>query len=289
MMLRSMTAFSDCETALSGWIFSWEVRSVNHRYLDIALRLPETFHYLEPHVRATLADYLKRGKVDCSLLCKKTAAAATRLQIDRGLIRELLTASQEIEALMVKSAPLSALELIRWPGVLSERAVDRESLERPLLDLLQQALKKLTQARELEGKHIALVIEERCVQMHEQIARMHQLLPDSLKGIRQKIIARMTEISARPDENRLEQELVYLTQKLDISEEIDRLDAHIMEVKRLLNVPEPVGRRLDFLMQEMNREANTLASKAADLALTRAAVEIKVLIEQMREQIQNVE
>jgi uncharacterized protein (TIGR00255 family) len=287
-MLRSMTAFSNSEIDTQGWFVSWEVRSVNHRYLDVSVRLPERFRCLDGDVRSRVASALRRGKVDCILICNRKTQAR-RLQINHDLLQELLATSREIERSLAKPSQLNVLELIRWPGVLAEEPAEKDDLPPQVLLLLNDALEKLIAARELEGRHIAGLLEERCRRMHEQLVQVRRLLPEVLQAIRQKIVARIAEVSALPDHDRLEQELVYLTQRLDISEEVERLEAHVAEVQRLLTVAEPVGRRLDFLMQEMNREATTIGSKAADIELTRASVEMKVLIEQMREQIQNVE
>ncbi|MCX7112522.1 MAG: YicC family protein [Proteobacteria bacterium] len=285
-----MTAFAGAEREIEIWAFSWEVRSVNHRYLDIALRLPDSFRFLEGEVRNRIGQSVKRGRLDVTLNQKKAKATETGLQLDAELLRTLLATTAEIEA--SAGRPLgnfTALELLRWPGVLRESDTDREQLAPMLLELLGAAMDKIVEVRANEGAQLAELVETRCLKMREHIADVRKRMPEVLASLRQKILAKLAEITARPDPDRLEQELVYLAQKLDVAEELDRLDAHLAETLKTLRQKEPSGRRLDFLLQEMNREANTLGSKSADFETTRASVELKVLIEQMREQIQNIE
>ncbi len=285
-----MTAFAGAESEIEGWSFGWEVRSVNHRYLDIALRLPDSFRFLEAEVRSRIGQGVKRGRLDVCLSQKKTHAAEAGLQLDQQLVRSLLAAAGEIEALSGKPmGGFSALDVLRWPGILCEAELDRERAGQQLLDLLGEALNKLIAERSREGLLLAEMIESRCLKMREHIEAVRQRMPEVLAALRQKILVRLADVTARPDPDRLEQELVYLAQKLDVAEELDRLEAHIGETLKTLRQREPAGRRLDFLLQEMNREANTLGSKSADADTTRASVELKVLIEQMREQIQNIE
>jgi uncharacterized protein (TIGR00255 family) len=290
MWIKSMTAFSGAERDINGWAFVFEIRSVNHRYLDLALRLPESFRFLEGEVRNRVGQSVKRGRLDITLAQKKSLAGEGGLQLDNELLSKLLAAAGEIENLSPN--PLghyTALDLLRWPGVLREADTDREQLAPILLDLLGEALDKLVSVREREGTQLAELIETRCLKMREHIAAVRLRMPEVLAALRSKITARINEVSAQPDQNRLEQELVYLAQKLDVAEELDRLEAHIGETLKTLKGKEPAGRRLDFLSQEMNREANTLGSKSADAETTKASVELKVLIEQIREQIQNIE
>ncbi len=285
-----MTAFAGAEREIENWAFSWEVRSVNHRYLDIALRLPDSFRFLEGEVRNRIGQSVKRGRLDVTLNQKKAKTTETGLQLDAELLHALLATTAEIEA--SAGRPLgnfTALELLRWPGVLRESDTDREQLAPILLELLGAAMDKIVEVRANEGAQLAELIETRCTKMREHIADVRKRMPEVLAALRLKILAKLAEITARPDPDRLEQELVYLAQKLDVAEELDRLDAHLAETLKTLRQKEPSGRRLDFLLQEMNREANTLGSKSADSETTRASVELKVLIEQMREQIQNIE
>ncbi len=285
-----MTAFAGAEREIENWAFSWEVRSVNHRYLDIALRLPDSFRFLEGEVRNRIGQSVKRGRLDVTLNQKKAKTTETGLQLDAELLHALLATTAEIEA--SAGRPLgnfTALELLRWPGVLRESDTDREQLAPMLLELLGAAMDKIVEVRANEGAQLAELIETRCTKMREHIADVRKRMPEVLAALRLKILAKLAEVTARPDPDRLEQELVYLAQKLDVAEELDRLDAHLAETLKTLRQKEPSGRRLDFLLQEMNREANTLGSKSADSETTRASVELKVLIEQMREQIQNIE
>jgi uncharacterized protein (TIGR00255 family) len=289
-MIRSMTAFASAELTLDGWLFSWEIRSVNHRYLDVAIRLPDAFRFLESETRTRIGTYLRRGRVECSLTWKKSEQDENRLLVHQNYVKQLLKAAREIETLSGNSlAPFTALEILKWPGALHEPETDRERWVPQILDLLITSLEQTIRVRETEGRQLASLIEERCRRIKEQIAVTRLRIPEVLRCIRQKIQQRLVELSANPDHERLEQEMVYLTQKLDVTEELDRLDTHIDEILRMMQQSEPVGRRLDFLVQELNREANTLGSKSADTETTRAAVEIKVFIEQIREQTQNLE
>ncbi|MDD5037604.1 MAG: YicC family protein [Methylococcaceae bacterium] len=285
-----MTAFAGTEGEIEGWSFGWEVRSVNHRYLDIALKLPESFRFLEAEARSRIGQSVKRGRLDVCLVQKKATSVEPGLQLDLELLSRLLAAAGEVEARVGKPmGGYSALDLIRWPGVLREAEVDRERIAPHLLGLLDEGMGRIVAVRAMEGAQLAELVETRCLRMREHIAAVQQRMPEVLGALRQKILARLAEVTARPDPDRLEQELVYLAQKLDVTEELDRLEAHIGETLRTLRQNEPSGRRLDFLLQEMNREANTLGSKSADAETTRSSVELKVLIEQMREQIQNIE
>lgn len=288
-MSRSMTAFALKTSEADGHAFSWELRSVNHRYLDVSLRLPEALRFLESDLRNRVAGSLKRGKVDCTLQCRRLTAGIGSIKIDQDLARQLIQATASIEGLMATPAPYSALEILRWPGVLGESDNAPESLRRPVESLLDAALLELVAVREREGRQLAAQIQSRCAGMRQQADIARTRLPHVLQGLRERLVARLAELSVNADPGRLEQELVYLAQKLDVAEELDRLAEHLDEVERVLRGNEPVGRRLDFLMQELNREANTLGSKSADAETTRASVEMKVLIEQMREQIQNLE
>lgn len=289
-MIRSMTAFASGERESEGWVFAWEIRTVNHRFLDVSLRLPEVFRFLESDTRACVGQFLKRGRVDCTLSWKKAEQDKADIQLNIPLVENLLTAAREVEQLGAgQLAPFDAIQILQWPGALHQPETDREALANHALSCLSETLEKLVTSRETEGGQLALLIEERCQGIQMQVSKVRQRLPEVLQAIRAKITTRLGELSANFDQDRLEQEMVYLAQKLDVSEELDRLETHLAEVARSLRQREPVGRRLDFLLQELNREANTLGSKSADAETTRASVEIKVLIEQMREQVQNVE
>ena len=289
-MMRSMTAFAAAEQSLGNWLAAWEFRSVNHRYLDLSLRLPEAFRFLEPEIRARVAETFKRGRVDLTLTLKQTGQGEAVLRLNRNLVARLLETAAEVETLSPRPlAGFSALEVMEWPGVLQEPDSDREAIAVLVLDVLKQTLSHAVATRENEGAQLAVLIGERCRKLKEGAATARARIPEVLAGLRQKLQARIAEVSAQPDHDRLEQELVYLVQKLDVAEELDRLDTHVDEVLRILLQREPAGRRLDFLLQELNREANTLGSKSGDAETTRISVEMKVLIEQIREQVQNIE
>ncbi|MBS1211710.1 MAG: hypothetical protein H6R26_326 [Proteobacteria bacterium] len=285
-----MTAFASTERQAGDWLLSWEIRSVNHRYLDIALRLPELFRFLESEARGRISAFLKRGRLDVSLTVKRVGQQAYGIPVDLDLVHALLAAATRVESISERElAPFSALDVLRWPGVLNETELDRDSLGPGALSLLDETLTQVVEAREVEGRQLVGFIGTRCQQMREHVLNVRQRMPEVLAAMRQKILSRLAELAAKPDVERIEQEMVYLAQKWDVEEELDRLDSHLRELERALEQTEPAGRRLDFLLQEMNREANTLGSKSVDAETTRASVALKVLIEQIREQVQNVE
>ncbi|NNG11906.1 MAG: YicC family protein [Halobacteria archaeon] len=288
-MIRSMTAFARQEIDTDQGTLSWEIRSVNHRYLDIGLRLPEELRAVESALRERVNARLGRGKVDCACRYRPVAAGAAPVVLNEDNLTRLLDACQAVNARLPEFAALNALELLRWPGVVLEQEVDTGPLQKSALALLDQALDELVASREREGEQIRGLLTRRCDSMSELVVRARQLLPEIRTAMREKLLARLAELDTPADSGRLEQELVFLLQKIDVDEELDRLGGHLEEVRRVLERREPVGRRLDFLMQELNREANTLGSKSAAAETTRISVELKVLIEQMREQVQNVE
>jgi uncharacterized protein (TIGR00255 family) len=289
-MIRSMTAFAGADQETEGWLLAWEIRTVNHRFLDIALRLPDAFRFLESEIRARIGQDIKRGRVECTLSWKKTEQGEAAIQINPALVKQLLLAAREVE--LIHGSPMasvSAFDVLQWPGVLHQPEVDRDRLGQEALGLLDQTLGRLLESRETEGRQLAALVEQRCLGIRELVVAARARLPAVQHALRGRLQAKLAEISVTPDHDRLEQELVYMAQKLDVAEELDRLDTHIGEALRILKQKEPVGRRLDFLLQEFNREANTLGAKSADAETTRISVEMKVLIEQVREQIQNLE
>jgi uncharacterized protein (TIGR00255 family) len=288
-MIKSMTAFSSGEAELGDLMVNCELRTVNHRYCDITLKIPERLRFIESDARNMISAKLSRGKIECGLSYKKQLKDGQGSVINMDAVETLLKNVRQIEALMPNPAPFSALDILGFPAVQHEAGVDRQILQEGLLQLVQKTLTQLIETREREGKQLGILIEERCNKMQQFVTQAAQRTPEVLKNIRLKLQERVNELVSNPDVDRLEQELVHLTQKLDIAEELDRLSTHIHEVLRIIKQNEPVGRRLDFLMQEMNREANTLGAKAADIEMTQIAIELKVLIEQMREQIQNIE
>ncbi|WXL25641.1 YicC/YloC family endoribonuclease [Ectopseudomonas mendocina] len=287
-MIHSMTAFARTEQADTNGTLSWELRSVNHRYLEPHLRLPEAFRDLEGAVREALRNGLSRGKVECTLRFADSSADKS-LQVDLNRAEQLIKAAESVAALIKQPAPLNPLEVLGWPGVLVGDAVDPQALNQRAMTLFKQALDELKAGREREGTELAKLLNERLDAILEQVSTLREQVPQMLAGQRQKILDRCAEMKVDLDPQRLEQELVILAQKSDVAEELDRLSTHVTEVRRVLKSGGAAGRRLDFLMQELNREANTLGSKAFDTRSTQAAVNLKVLIEQMREQVQNIE
>jgi len=287
-MVHSMTAFARNEQATAHGTLSWELRSVNHRYLEPHLRLPEAFRDLEGAVREALRQGLSRGKVECTLRFAEESAGKP-LQVDADRARQLIAAAEQVAALIQQPAPLNPLEVLAWPGVLVADAADPQALNAAALKLFDQALGELKAGRAREGAELAKLLNERLDSILDEVAALRELVPQMLAGQRAKIETRFAEMQAELDPQRLEQELVLLAQKSDVAEELDRLSTHVSEVRRVLKAGGAAGRRLDFLMQELNREANTLGSKAFDPRSTQAAVNLKVLIEQMREQVQNIE
>ena len=287
-MIHSMTAFARTEQASDHGTLSWEIRSVNHRYLEPHLRLPEAFRDLEAAVRDALRKGLSRGKVECTLRFAE-ATTGRPLQVDSDRARQLVDAAETVAALIRQPAPLNPLEVLAWPGVLAADSADPQALSRAALELFNQALEELKAGRQREGQELARLINERLDAIAEQTATLRTQVPQMLAAQRQKLLDRCAEMRADLDPQRLEQEMVLLAQKSDVAEELDRLATHVGEVRRVLKSGGAAGRRLDFLMQELNREANTLGSKAIDTRSTQAAVSLKVLIEQMREQVQNIE
>lgn len=284
-----MTAFAGNEIEIGDLTLSCELRSVNHRYCDISLRLPERLRFVEAELRSAIAAKISRGKVECSLSYKKQAKNGPSFIINMDAVATLLAATNAIEEQMLGTLSFSALEVLGFPGIQQEPDIDKEQLGLGITALVDQTLAQLLEAREREGAQLKILLEERCTKMLGFVDLAGKRMPEVLLLIRNKLKDRITELVAEPDFDRLEQELVLLAQKLDITEELDRLETHINEVLRVLKQKDPVGRRLDFLMQELNREANTLGSKSADKEMTRIAIELKVLIEQMREQVQNIE
>ncbi|MCU7875937.1 MAG: YicC family protein [Candidatus Thiodiazotropha sp. (ex Lucinoma borealis)] len=288
-MISSMTAFAREEYRGDLGILSWEIRSVNHRYLEAFLRLPEELRVLESSVRERLNARLGRGKLDVSLKFKPGGMAEAGLQVNQRLVEQLLNAEQQLADLMEVGNNLRSSDLLRWPGVLEEQEQDFTPVKQRAMILLETAIDSLIDNRLREGERLSKIIRNRCVGLQAQVVQVRSLMPDVLDTVRSRIRDRLTEAMEELDETRLEQEMVLLAQRLDVDEEMDRLETHLEEVERVLQADEPVGRRLDFLMQELNREANTLTSKSNSVDVTRSAVEMKVLIEQMREQIQNIE
>jgi uncharacterized protein (TIGR00255 family) len=288
-MIKSMTAFARETSSGDLGELVWELRSVNHRFLEPHIRLPEELRSLEPAVRERLAARLQRGKVDCNLRYVPAVGAAGSLRVNRPFVTQLVTAAAEVGEMVGQPVQPSPLDLLRWPGVLVEQDRDLDAVTRVALKLLEQAIETLLATRGREGERLAVLLRERCDRLEETVAQVRSRMPVVMEGVRRRLADRLAELMVELDPGRLEQEMALLAARLDVDEEMDRLEAHVAEVRDVLRRKEPVGRRLDFLMQELNREANTLGSKSTDVEATRAAVEMKVLIEQMREQVQNLE
>ncbi len=288
-MINSMTAFARKEYRgdLGGLV--WELRSVNHRYLEVAIRLPEEFRAIEPNVRELIAERLGRGKVDCSLRFEAGTDTAASLKVNERLVLQLIEAAKEIGHLQHEPVPPCTMDIMCWPGVLEAEKQDFTPLQKYAQDLLIESLESMVENRGREGARLAELIKQRCASLQQQIVVVRGRMPMVLDGIRERLRAKLDDLDGDLDDGRLEQEMTLLCQRLDVDEEMDRLESHLQEVEQVLERAEPVGRRLDFLMQELNREANTLSSKSNDAETTKIAVEMKVLIEQMREQVQNIE
>lgn len=288
-MIRSMTAFARCQVTESFGTLTWELRSVNHRYLDIFMRLPDDFRAAEGRYREQIAAVLSRGKLECNLRYKADVTLAGGVEVNDVFAKSVILACEHLNSKFHQSSAINVVDVLAWPGVVKESSLDMKPVIEASEKLLQQALSELVENREREGDKMMQLILQRCDSITEIIAQVREQIPEIQANHRQKILSRFEELKAEPDMDRLEQELVYLVQKMDVAEEMDRLEAHVSELRGVFDRDEAVGRRLDFLMQELNREANTLGSKSADIRTTQASVELKVLIEQMREQIQNIE
>lgn len=286
-MTASMTAFARRETHQAWGSLSWEIRSVNQRYLEPSFRLPETLRDLEPVLRNELRQALSRGKLDITLKFYPAEDNA-QLEVNTVLLDQLITAADQIYN-RTPAASLDPLRLLQWPGVMQSKKADEEAVKTTALELFQQTLTDLKAHREREGAELAKLIEERLAQISQHLVSAQNYLPEALEAWRTNLLERAQKLQVELDSARLEQEVVMLAQKQDVMEELDRLTTHTKEVRRALTSQQPIGRRLDFLMQEMNREANTLGSKAISMEMTQVSVDLKVLIEQMREQIQNIE
>ena len=286
-MLASMTAFARAEITDSWGSAILEIRTVNHRYLEMSLRLPDELRALETMFRTDIQDRLKRGKVDCTLRLDTNNSNMADLPVNIDLAKKLIQAATSLP--IENAQPINPVDILRWPGVINRESVDIDTLGKQIRTLLSKTLDALIDTRVREGTKIREMILDRCTGIDSQTGIIKTRLPEITAGIRLRYQQRVQELLAEPDNNRMEQELLLLAQKMDVAEELDRLETHVAEVRRVLDQNEPVGRRLDFLVQEMNREANTLSSKSVHSDTTGASVELKVLIEQMREQIQNIE
>ena len=288
-MVYSMTGFARAESREAWGELVWEVRSVNHRYLEAFFRMPEELRAFEVKCRDLAAKKLKRGKIDCQLRFKKQLSEQQSLQMDKGLAKQVIHLCHEIEADLPQTSSLNALNILRWPGVVKEPELEMGAVGSAVLASFGEALDELVSMRGGEGERLKELLLQRCEAIDGIVKTVRENRPQVIEAIRDKLNKRLRELTEKPDMDRLEQELVFQAQKLDVDEELDRLESHLVEVRDVLKRNEPIGRRLDFLMQELNREVNTLGSKSSHVETTRASVDLKVLIEQMREQVQNIE
>ena len=288
-MIHSMTSFARESATTDQGVLTVELRSVNHRYLDCSFKLPDALRALEPKLREKAGSRLARGKLDCLIRLQEHPARTGGLQVNPEQLNKLLAATRVIKEQMDDAGPFSPLQVLQFPGICSVEEQSDEVLQKDALALFGDALNNLTQNRHREGDKMADLVLDRLQQVAAEVAATRKILPSLLQQQRDRITRRIADLDIEVDQNRLEQELVYMAQKADVDEELDRLEAHVGEVRHALEKGGPCGRRLDFLMQELNREANTLSSKSISSTTTQNAVELKVLIEQMREQIQNIE
>lgn len=289
-MITSMTGFARCEASGAFGALTCELRSVNHRYLESGFRLPEELRGLESELRQSLAKLLNRGKIDCTVHFRAAAGAASALVVDQAALERVLERVREVSAaLQTEHAAVDVLEVLRWPGVIREEPTDTDSLQKTTRELFGATVSELRAARDREGVRLRDLIETRCEQLATLVTQVRARLPEVQARVRSRLHERLKDLPNEVEPERFEQEVVLMLQRLDVAEELDRLTGHIEEARRVMAAKEPAGRRLDFLMQELNREANTLSSKSQDLETTRMTVDMKVCIEQMREQVQNVE
>ncbi len=288
-MTASMTAFARLQADHSFGTLIWEIRAVNHRYLESSFRLPEALRQLEGGLREMLRQHIQRGKVEAQLKLISSHGTSEEVTLDENVVKQLHSLTSALRTQFSHLAPLSPMEVLRWPGLIVEREQDVKGMEEQALISFSQTVAAFQQQREREGAELQKLIEDRLAQVSSIVAGIRQQLPVILAAQAERIKTQFAELQLQVDPSRLEQEIVLIAQKADIHEELDRLDTHVKEVQHTFKQKGQVGRRLDFLMQEFNREANTICSKAIVTATTFGAVELKVLIEQMREQIQNIE
>ena len=283
-----MTGFARLERQFPWGALAWELKTVNHRFLEVGFRLPEDVRIAESEFRQTIAAAVRRGKVDCSLHFRP-AVASSALEVDTDRLYSLTERAQQVAVQAGPASRIDVMDLLRWPGVVRDDTRDAATLIAAARELLGDTLQQLTRFRDSEGGRLQEALEQRCEGLVELAAKVAERLPEVRTRMRARLLERIAQLASQVDHDRLEQELAMMAQRMDIDEEIDRLRGHVTEVRKAFGGQDAAGRRLDFLMQELNREANTLSSKSQDLETTRAAVDMKVLIEQMREQVQNIE
>ncbi|MFZ9642225.1 MAG: YicC/YloC family endoribonuclease [Candidatus Methylopumilus sp.] len=288
-MIYSMTGFASLERQIANGVLVLELRSVNHRYLELHMKLDEHLRNFEPLVREMISAKLGRGKVECRMSLMQRSTADKALVLDEEVLSNLSDVAAQIQKRFPNSQALSVAELLHWPGVVQNQQVDSAQLAEEIKTSLQQILQDMTASRAREGAKMKALILERLSEAEQLVAKVKPLLPVQVKTYQDKLTAKLQEALKSVDEDRVRQELVLFAQRIDVDEELTRLTAHISEVKRILDADQAAGKRLDFLMQELNREANTLGSKSVSTEVSQTSMSLKVLIEQMREQIQNIE
>lgn len=287
-MIQSMTGFARSEFKADWGTLTWELRSVNQRFLESFFRLPDAFRALEPKLKEHLKKHMQRGKVECQLRFSQDNITSAGVHVDQELAQAVLKAADWVQS-HSQSSGINPMDILRWPGVVSNQSIDLEQVTSEVIISYEHALEQLVTARQTEGQSLALLLSERLVSIEQQAEKVKAHMPEVLAWQKQRINEKFTEAKLELDPSRLEQEMILIAQKADVAEEIDRLNTHITETRKILKKGGAIGRRLDFMMQEFNRETNTIASKSINTEITQSAVEMKVLIEQMREQIQNIE
>lgn len=287
-MIFSMTAYAQTEQKLDKGTFNWEIRSVNQRFLETLIRLPESYRFLEPLIRDQLRKKVQRGKLELQLKFSSNSDQHLPQRMDQQLAKHVIDQAKWVQSI-AQCGAINPVEILKWPGVMEYVETDSTAIQSQLVIGFEQLLQDFLQARSNEGDNLKALLVQRLNAITDQIDLVNAQLPEALNWQRQRLIQRLAEIKSELDPQRLEQEMVILAQKSDVAEELDRLHSHVKETHKILNTGGPCGRRLDFMMQEFNREANTLGSKSICTEITNASIELKVLIEQMREQIQNIE
>lgn len=288
-MIFSMTGFAAAARELPGLTLNLELRSVNHRYLDVQFRLPEEFRTLESQMRELVVGQLSRGKVDCRLNYTRSAVVSGPAQLNRELVSQLSELNRSVRAVLPEAQPLAVADVLRWPGMLGPEALPVADLQEPCIELLRRALAEFAETRKREGEKLKAMLLERVAKMEVLAEGVAPRIPAALAAFQEKLAARLKEAMINNEDERIRQEIALYASKIDVDEELSRLRTHLEEVRRVLDKGGAAGKRLDFLMQELNREANTLGAKSVDAEVSKVSMELKVLIEQMREQIQNIE
>ncbi|GIB50204.1 protein YicC protein [Vibrio cholerae] len=288
-MIYSMTAYARKEVKGDWGSAVWEIRSVNQRYLETYFRLPEQFRGLEPLLRERFRQRLSRGKIECHLRFEANPAAQSHLTINEGLAQQVINAANQIMHMTGELSRINPFQVMQWPGVMETPEQDMDAINQALLSAFDEGVDEFIAARGREGDNMKALIEQRLEAISAEVVKVRARMPEILEWQRERLFSKFEEAKIELDASRVEQELILLAQKSDVAEELDRLDSHVKEAREVLKKGDSCGRKLDFMMQEFNRESNTLASKSISTDITASGVELKVLIEQMREQIQNIE